>query len=323
MVTSSLAHITCRNARLCDALKCFLFIRISMHMLLFHSWALHDKCCYASQVCSCGSSCFCSKLFAGFALVPMSIAGLEGELAAVNERQLELKHEFKHVSRKQAKTKKRTCNDLASLLQELGTSSETRGIGQQISPRLARHEDKMTLLALCKLADQCADAVTCWALGHGGGGFCTNFVRIDPELRRQVANGVEWLYILSSEEDINNSVESVVETVQCLGRYVVEYSLFLWTVKQNCENGVAPQNRQLFAAAAQCVPIAMPDHVVDNLKNFFLQDTRRLRCWSVQFRNRWGVKPGRLCAGENFDPQILQNKVPWVSSDMFEISKGL
>ena len=92
-------------------------------------------------------------------------------------------------------------------------------------------------------------------------------------------------------------------------------TFFLWAVKQNCERGVAPQNKQLFAAAARNVPIGIPDEVVDKLNNFFLTDTRRLRMWSVEFRKRWGIERGRLCAGENFDPEILQNRVPWPSSD--------
>ena len=258
----------------------------------------------------------------------MSLADLEAELASVTERQLELKQEISKVSRKQSKVKARTSNDLASLLQELGASAEVRGLAQQISPQLAKHKDRMTLLALYRLAGNCADVVACWALGHGVGcgRLCTRFVRIDPVRRAQVATGVEWLYILSSEEDINNSVESVAESVHCLGRYTIEYNLFLWVVQQNTEHGVAPQNRQLFAAAAQHVPIAMPDHVVDKLKNFFLQDTRRLRCWAVEFRSRWGVETGRLCSGENLEPQILQNREPWLRCNIpldFEGPRGL
>lgn len=254
----------------------------------------------------------------------MSIADLEAELAAVTERQAQVKQGLSKAFHKKNKTKQKI-GDLASLLQELGASSEAPGSAPQVSPRLARHQDTKTLLALFKLAGHCADVVACWALGHGKGRgrLCPEFVPIDPEARRQVAAGVEWLYILSSDEDINDSVESVAESVYYLGRYVVEYNLFQWVTKQNCERGIAPQNRQLFAAAARSVPIALPDDVVDKLKNFFLQDTRRVRCWSVDFRNRWGVVPGRLCSGENLDPQILVNRVSWVSSDISGVCKGL
>ena len=256
-------------------------------------------------------------MFADATLTPMSVAKLEAELAAITERELELKKQISQASRQQARSNERMGGDLASLLQDLGASSEADGTARQLPPRLARHKDRVALLALFRLACDCADAVACWVLGHGVGRsrLCSNFVHIDPELRRRTASGVEWLYILSSEEDINNSVESVHEDVYYLSRYVVEYNLFLWAVKQNCERGVASQNRQLFAAAVRNVPIGIPDEVVDKLNNFFLTDTRRLRMWSVEFRKRWGIERGRLCAGENFDPEILQNRVPWPSSD--------
>ena len=241
---------------------------------------------------------------------------MEGQLSALKKRQLEIKKELKQMSRKRAKLNAKGSCDLASLLQELGSASLAGCTDLRIDPRLAKHKDRLTLLALFQLSDHCADTVASWVLRHGlgPGKLCSRYVDIDPEVQRSTVAGVEWLYILSSVEDMDSSVESAPKDAYYLGRYAIEHKLFLWVVKQNCDHGVAPQNRQLFAEAVKSVLIALPDAVGEKLKNFFLGNTRHLRRWAVEFRERWCIKRGSLRSGENLDPHVLQSRVTWCTS---------
>ena len=61
-------------------------------------------------------------MFADTTLTPMSVAKLEAELAAITERELELKKQISQASRQQARSNERMGGDLASLLQDLGAS---------------------------------------------------------------------------------------------------------------------------------------------------------------------------------------------------------
>jgi hypothetical protein len=143
--------------------------------------------------------------------------------------------------------------------------------------------------------------------------LCSGPVRFDPEDRRLAVAGIEWFFIQTTVELINAAVASASpRQVSHLARYVVEYRLFHWIVRMNCDKGVAPQNRQLFAQAARVVPTVMPDGVRERLLCFFLEETRQLRRWAVGFRQRWGVKPGKLCTGEAMEPGTLQLKASWL-----------
>lgn len=241
-------------------------------------------------------------------------AQLEAELAALKKRELETRRELKQASRKRAKLNARRNNDLSTLVQQLGSASLAGTDGLSVSERLASHKDRLTLLALFKLSDHSADAVAYWVLRHGvaDGKLRSSYVDVDPEAKRCTVAGVEWLYILSSVEDINTSVESASRDAYYLGRYVVEYKLFLWAIKQNCDHGVAPHNRQLFAEAIKSVPSALPDAVGDNLKKFFLENNRHLRRWALEFRGRWCIERGRLGSGENLEPLVLHSRVTWI-----------
>jgi hypothetical protein len=244
----------------------------------------------------------------------MATSDQKAELLALKKRQREISAAIKQSSCKHAKHTKKRQLDLASLVHELGTASLGGSSDLRIPPDLAGHKDKMTLLVLFELSGHCADTVASWLLGHGfgRGRLCHDFVHMDPEARCTSVAGIEWLYIQSPVELVAASVDSApFEEVYRLGRYAVEYHLFNWIVKQNCDHGVAPQNRQLFVEASKCVPLGMPGCVRERLCSFFLGDTRSLRRWAKEFRQRWGVKPGRMVPGETLEPEVLQNKVPW------------
>ena len=120
---------------------------------------------------------------------------MEGQLSALKKRQLEIKKELKQMSRKRAKLNAKGSCDLASLLQELGSASLAGCTDLRIDPRLAKHKDRLTLLALFQLSDHCADTVASWVLRHGlgPGKLCSRYVDIDPEVQRSTVAGVEWL----------------------------------------------------------------------------------------------------------------------------------
>ena len=233
------------------------------------------------------------------------IEAMKATVAQLRKRKLELTVELQ-MKKKQAKKQK----PLAELLCELGTDPMVDQPDFVLPAELVQHSDKKPLLAIFELSAPCSDAAASWALGQG-----KSKSKLDAstlETRQAVTAGVDWLYILSPQDLLDSLFDTVQEKMYDLGRYVLEYHLFHWLVAQNCSKGIRPKARQFLAEAARSVPTDMPDCDQDKLRSFFLGDARLVRKWIESFRQRWGVKPGMLPAGDLIEPKVLDEKVAWI-----------
>ena len=243
----------------------------------------------------------------------MATADLEARLCELNKRKLEVDAAIKgqrKLAKRASNNARKTARSLSSLVCEFGATTLSEGSSEVIvPPTLAAHKDKQTLLALFCLSGHCADVAVSWLLGQGRSK--SELVQCDAVARERAAAGIEWLYIDSSPELLASLFDSLPEQIYGLGRYVVEHRLFQWLIDQNCRKGAAPKYKQFLDQAAKSVSDAMPAAGKAKLLDFFLRNNRATRHWIVSFRQRWGVKPGMLVAGETFDPYVLQRRVPW------------
>ena len=238
------------------------------------------------------------------------------EIAETQKRQRDLSTAIKSKAKLQkvecegVSALKPQVDTVAELLQKFGATSDACSeIG--FPDQLAQHAP--TLLLILELSS--SDVVVSYALGQGR----THREDMsagqlwDVDLRSGVAAGIEWLYILAPEEVTASLLEQDEKLMYRLGRYVVEHQLFHWTIKQNCESGVSPKNRQLKTQAARSIPTTLPAKIQTQLRNFFLNDDRTSRYWVHSFCKRWKVKPrSRLQAGENMDSKLVETKVSWL-----------
>jgi hypothetical protein len=249
----------------------------------------------------------------------MATADLEARLRELNKRKLEVDAAIKEqekVAKRASKSARKTARSLPSLLCEFGATTLTEASSEVIiPPELAAHKDKQVLLAIFCLSGHCVDAAVSWLLGQGRSK--SELVQCDAAVRERAAAGIEWLYIDSSPELLTFVFDSLPEQIYGLGRYVVEHRLFQWLVDQNCLKGAAPKYKQFLHQAVKSLPDAMPAVGKAKLLDFFLRNNRATRHWIVSFRQRWWVKPGMLGAGETFDPDVLQRRVPWQHKPSF------
>lgn len=234
------------------------------------------------------------------------VEAIEAELGQLKKRKLELTREIQREKDKKAKKGK----SLATLLCELGADPMVDQPGFVLAAELLRHKDKNMLLAVFELSSHCSDTAVSWALGQGRSKSTLD--QSSAETRQSAAAGVEWLYILSPQDLLDSLFETVHDKIYELGLYIVEYHLFHWLVAQNCSKGITPKARQVLAEAARSVPTTMPLADQDKLRKSFLDDTRLVRKWIESFRQRWGVKPGTLPAGDLLEPSVLKEKVAWI-----------
>ena len=241
----------------------------------------------------------------------MATSALEAELEELQKRKREVDaalREERKSSKRSSRAATKAAKSLPSMILEL--DADNMAFDVVVPPALATHKDKETVLTLYDLSGHCADVVASWLLGQGRSKDSEQ-VQYDAALRQRATAGVEWLFIKSPVEALGSWLDGAPNHSFSLGRYVVEYRLFHWIVDQNCAKGVAPQYKQLRDHAANIVPEALPAPEKAKLVNFFLANTRASRHWLVSFRQRWGVKPGALVAGQALEPEDLQTRAPW------------
>ena len=244
----------------------------------------------------------------------MATAGLESEAEELNKRKRELDtaiREERKLARRASLSAARAAKSLPSLVRELGADATAGPADVAISPALEAHADKHALLKLYDLSGHRAEVAASWLLGQGRSK--SEQVECDTVARQQAAAGVEWLYVKSPEDLLATLLDSAPRQTYSLGRYVVEHQLFHWLVDQNCVKGTAPSHKQLREQATKFVPSTMPASEQTKMISFFFENSRATRHWIVSFRQRWGVKPGALVAGETLDPDELRNKVSWIT----------
>ena len=253
-------------------------------------------------------------LTVSFVCEPMATHDLENELAALKKHKRELSAKIKdaqHSRRKMIRRVQCQRETLANLVLELGSTPMAEASEIEVSPQLASHRMKAHVLALYELSGYSTDAVTSWLLAQGMVGRGGH--RYEPEARRSMSAGVEWLYIRTPQQELEAALDSISHDRAALGRYVVEHRLFHWLVKQNCDVGINPQTPQFLAEALRSVPSALPSLEKERLCNFFEVSTRQTRKWITSFRMRWDVKDGMLVPGETLEPEVMTKKVPWAA----------
>ena len=236
----------------------------------------------------------------------MTLRDLESQRAALKLKKLELSAQIKQAGRSQGNASQ-SRSTLADLVLHLGSSPMAEATEIVVPPQLAGHKMTAHVLALYELSGYSTDAVASWLLGQGKGRRGGH--RYDPETRDRMRTGVEWLYIRTPLQELEAPLTSISTDIGLLGRYVVEYQLFHWLVKQNCDVGINPQTPQFLAEALRCMPSALPSAEKEKLRQLFEVSTRKTRKWITSFRTRWDIKDGMLVPGEVLEPVVMQEKV--------------
>ena len=250
-------------------------------------------------------------------MLTMDLTVLENKLSEARKRTLELGRDVERCKKRARKAARTEEKRLDSLLHEWGTNQQ----GQQepaIPPELHGHIE--VLVVLLELSGFCVDLVVSWVLGQGNPKKRqgSRFEVWDAEVRHAISAGVEWVYILAPLQVVVSAMSNCdPRLLYELSRFVIEYRLWHWLVKQNCEIGCAPKSSQIFdevfrfanSQLATLLPVALQEE----LNSFFQESNRAARYWLVSFRTRWDVKQGKLNVGEDEPPQQLQNKESWLS----------
>ena len=236
----------------------------------------------------------------------MTLRDLESQRAALKLKKLELSAQIKQAGRSRGNASQ-SQSTLADLVLHLGSSPMAEATEIVVPPQLAGHKMKAHVLALYELSGYSTDAVASWLLGQGKGRRGGH--RYDPEARDRMRTGVEWLYIRTPLQELEAPLISNSTDIGLLGRYVVEYQLFHWLLKQNCDVGINPQTPQFLAEALRCMPSALPSAEKEKLRQLFEVSTRKTRKWITSFRTRWDIKDGMLVPGEVLEPVVMQEKV--------------
>ena len=96
-------------------------------------------------------------------------------------------------------------------------------------------------------------------------------------------------------------------------RFRVQFELFEWLRKQNCEHGVAPSRLQLVCHALSTLPSAAPLAIVDAVAKPLRGSARRQRKWLQHFRRKWGARLGKLHLATAMSQVEMQEKARFCS----------
>ena len=276
--------------------------------------------CSKTQVGGTLNSCCkiaCSSFYLATVSKPAmdSIEHLECHESELKKRKRELTEELQRQKRRARKSSRKEEERIDLLLHDWGAEQETQG-DACVPPQLHRHISALVLLL--QLSGFCTDLVVSWALGQGSikKRQGSSFAVWDAEARRAISSGIEWLYIFAPMHLILSAIENCnPEELYQLSRYVIEYNLFHWLIKQNCEIGAAPKSAQIFEEVFRLIKVhlanLLPEAVEEKLSQYFMESKRAARYWLVSFRKRWGIRPGQLDAGEELEPQQLQSRESW------------
>lgn len=228
---------------------------------------------------------------------------LEAQMEELQRRKKYLVRKAKVVQQTLRRTSQKA--HIAHLLEEGGAS--------EVCPKVEQGVAK-ELLLLLEFTSFCNDTVVSYVLGQGRAEHYGShgLVVLDSDTRRNIATGVDLLYMGVSYSLVLGLQEAGDRKMYDLCKYVTEYRLFHWLLKQNCEKGVYPRARQVFAKACSFLPASAPLHLQQKMKAFFLAGDRAARFWLFSFKQRWGVKLGLPPAGEDLEPGQLECKVPSV-----------
>lgn len=227
---------------------------------------------------------------------------LEAQKANREKRLAEVRSEIRNAGKRARRQQAST--HLARVLYDAGI--------QEQCPQLEAKQ-QAEILMLLELANLCTDVVVSYALGQGKEDQhrSSGFDEWDPCVRQAISAAVDLLYLSVPFALVVGALDGTENHQKKLSRYVVEYQVFHWLVEQNCEKGVSPNPGLVYDAAGRFVPEEIPQQLRQGMKGFFLSGSRAARYWLVSFKMRWDVKIGGLGSGEDLEPGLLEQKVPW------------
>ena len=162
------------------------------------------------------------------------------------------------------------------------------------------------------------DVLTSYVLGQGRPQQCRNhsFTDVwDKDVRANIGAGAELLFIHADDSlVIPGQGNSSDPQMTRLAKYIIEYKLFFWLLKQNCSKGVLPAPSNLMMQASEFIPGMVPDRIRTGLRRYFLSsESTTARHWMESFKERWGVEAAIAETGQDVDPDIGDFQVPWLS----------
>ena len=123
---------------------------------------------------------------------------------------------------------------------------------------------------------------------------------------------IEWAYIHAKLEYLlalfDAPTNSAASKVEKAARYVVEHKLFQYTVRQNCEVGVAPGRAQLVGQALALVPQGVPPEIAAKIRYAYSGGPHAERKWLAKWRRRWRARKGKLQVRERLATALIKKK---------------
>ena len=231
---------------------------------------------------------------------------LEAQKANIKTRLAEIRAEVRNAGKRARRQQGST--HVAKLLFEAGAKSQC--------PNLSSTQQAEILMLLELTSPLCTDVAVSYVLGQGREDQhkCPELDEWDPGVRQAISVALDILYLSVDFALVVNALDGKEYHQKKLTRYLVEYKLFHWMVSQNCDQGVYPGPQLVFEAASRFVPQEAPQLAGQVMKSFFLSGCRGAGYWLVSFMQRWGSKIGIQEAGEDLEPGLLEEKVPWLYS---------
>ena len=248
-------------------------------------------------------------------VLPMASLGELQAQQALLKQELAKMSAAKKVAAKKLKRSQGETN-VARLLHDAGSANTAPKLAKGVAPEL------LLLLEFSGIhnsgkGSSATDVLTSYVLGQGRPQQCRNhsFTDVwDKDVRANVGAGAELLFIHADDSlVIPGQGNSSDPQMTRLAKYIIEYKLFFWLLKQNCSKGVLPAPSNLMMQASEFIPGMVPDRIRTGLRKYFLNsESTTARHWMESFKERWGVEAAIAETGQDVDPDIGDFQVPWL-----------
>ena len=166
---------------------------------------------------------------------------------------------------------------------------------------------------LYMLAAHCVEVATAFALGQGRS---MQFKRRGSKdklekYRQSCANMLHTAYTESFDGMLlamftDSQYYGTPGRVLLATRYVMEYDLFQWLVKQNCDSNVAPDSTLRYATSIRFIPLEAPQWARHHYLDMLHAAGQRAYDWVRSFRQRWGARGNRVIP---INPELEQSEM--------------
>ena len=245
------------------------------------------------------------RLCVAFFVLPMASLGeLQAQQALLKQELSNIRAANKVAAKKQKRGQGET--HVAKILHDAGFANTAPKLAKAVAPELLLllefsgiHESEVDFSA--------TDVLTSYVLGQGRPQQCRNhaFTDVwDKDVRANISAGAELLFIHADDSQvIPGQSKGSDSQMTRLAKYVIEYRLFFWLVKQSCIKGVLPGPSNLMTQAAEFIPGWIPDHIRIGLRTYFLNSvSTTARHWVESFKERWDVETATNETGQDVDP---------------------